>query len=440
MNQILAIPEIRALDDSPLLIRIPNQMDIPVTSRVLRLIDTPVFQRLKHISQLGLVSQVYPAANHSRFEHSLGVYRNCLLFLRHLSWDERFQASVSDSDAQTLLLAALFHDVGHWPFCHPIEDMGLEGLPRHEALAKEWLADPSVQQCIEEDWDTTVDRVVSIINKQGQSKTDQLLASILSGPIDIDKLDYLYRDSLHAGVPYGQNFDTLRLIRSLCLNKNGDRLAIDRKGRTAAELMVFARYVMFSEVYWHHAVRGATAMLQRAFYRSHVSGASIDWMPEFRKGESEFVAAWRQRASSAGDESVSQILEGLFGPTRRLYKRAASFSFTENETLYRALAHQPYTSLVEIGEKLASQMSGSLGPDDILIDAPPVKLEVQFNVDVQDTRDQSWCSLGEVSPVVETLARTQFDDYVKQVRIFVRRDISLDRKSFDWVHALESAI
>ena len=79
MNQILAIPEIRALDDSPSLIRIPNQMDIPVTSRVLRLIDTPVFQRLKHISQLGLVSQVYPAANHSRFEHSLGVYRNLSL-------------------------------------------------------------------------------------------------------------------------------------------------------------------------------------------------------------------------------------------------------------------------------------------------------------------------------------------------------------------------
>ena len=89
---------------------------------------------------------------------------------------------------------------------------------------------------------------------------------MLSGPIDIDKMDYLPRDSLHAGVPYGRNFDQERLIGSLCLNEAGDGLAITDKGKTAAEMMVFARYVMFSEVYWHHGVRSATAMLQRAFY------------------------------------------------------------------------------------------------------------------------------------------------------------------------------
>ena len=76
---------------------------------------------------------------------------------------------------------------------------------------------------------------------------------MLSGPIDIDKMDYLARDSLHAGVPYGRNFDQQRLIGSLCLNEAGDGLAITDKGKTAAEMMVFARYVMFSEVYWHHA-------------------------------------------------------------------------------------------------------------------------------------------------------------------------------------------
>ena len=82
-----------------------------------------------------------------------------------------------------------------------------------------------------------------------------ILGSMLSGPIDIDKMDYLVRDSLHAGVPYGRNFDQGRLIGSLCLNEAGDGLAISRKGQTAAEMMVFARYVMFSEVYWHHGVR-----------------------------------------------------------------------------------------------------------------------------------------------------------------------------------------
>jgi HD superfamily phosphohydrolase len=87
------------------------------------------------------------------------------------------------------------------------------------------------------------------------SNTLKLLRSILSGPIDIDKMDYLERDSLHAGVPYGRHFDKQRLIQSLVLNAAGDGLALTHKGKTAAELMVFARYVMFSEVYWHRRAR-----------------------------------------------------------------------------------------------------------------------------------------------------------------------------------------
>ena len=109
---------------------------------------------------------------------------------------------------------------------------------------------------------------------------------MLSGPIDIDKMDYLYRDSLHAGVPYGRHFDQQRLLGSLCLNQAGDGLAITDKGKTAAELMVFARYVMFSEVYWHHGVRAATAMLQRAFYLLH---GMLDLDALFRMTEHEMI-------------------------------------------------------------------------------------------------------------------------------------------------------
>ncbi len=101
---------------------------------------------------------------------------------------------------------------------------------------------------------------------------------MLSGPIDIDKMDYLFRDSLHAGVPYGRHFDQQRLLGSLSLNQAGDGLAVTDKGKTAAELMVFARYVMFSEVYWHHGVPRP---------RPCFSGRSIcctecwSWMPCF---------------------------------------------------------------------------------------------------------------------------------------------------------------
>ena len=218
------------------LIRIPNQIDIPVTKRIMRLVDTPEFRRLAKINQLGVVSFVYPAANHNRFEHSLGVYRMSLLFLRHLAYQPSFTENVSGRDSTLLLLAALLHDIGHWPFCHPIEDLGLKAIPSHEDFGAEYIRSENVARCLREDWNVEPNEVINLIRKQYDSKAGQILGSILSGPIDIDQMDYLYRDSLHAGVPYGQNFDSPRLIQSLCLNEDATRLAITHKGKTAAEL------------------------------------------------------------------------------------------------------------------------------------------------------------------------------------------------------------
>ena len=429
MASILDIPEIQALDGPASLIRIPNQIDVPVTPRLMRIIDTPEFQRLTRISQLGLVCFVYPAANHNRFEHSLGVYRTALLFLRQFARQPRFVESVSPRDATLLMLAALLHDIGHWPYCHPIEDIELEGLPSHEAFADQYISRDSIASCLREDWNVEPQEVIDVINRQQRTPTQAILSSILSGPIDIDKMDYLYRDSLHAGVPYGQNFDSLRLIRSLCLNQAGDRLAITQKGRTAAELMVFARYVMFSEVYWHHAVRSATAMFQRAFYCWYQEAVQQSGFAEtvanlFELSEFEMIAELRKQSEG---QPAGELLSQLFGPRRRLYKRVANYSFEEDEELYRAVAQKPYSWLVGCSVKLTQLLSQQIGePVDehaILIDAPPVGLEVQFDVDVYYPRSDSYRKLGNVSPVVNTLARQQFDDFVKQVRIFVDAEL-----------------
>src|SRR5580658_6265101 len=105
------IPEVAALDGRGGLVRIPPELDVPLTPRVRALIDTSEFRRLAHISQLGLVSLVYPAAIHTRFEHALGVYRLALMFLRQLSYDERFSAAIGPADAETFLAAALLHDL-----------------------------------------------------------------------------------------------------------------------------------------------------------------------------------------------------------------------------------------------------------------------------------------------------------------------------------------
>ncbi|MBN2022283.1 MAG: HD domain-containing protein [Pirellulales bacterium] len=417
MSTLLDIPEVAGLDARNGVVRIPPDLDVPLSPRVRQLLDTAEFRRLAHISQLGLVALVYPAALHTRFEHSLGVFRLALLFLRRLAHDERFAKVVGPEDGERFLAAALLHDLGHWPFCHPIEDLHLARVPSHELFANSYLLEGEIADVLREEWNVHPRDVVTLLSEKPRDPASKILSSMLSGPVDIDKMDYLFRDSLHAGVPYGRNFDQPRLIGSLCLNEAGDALAITEKGKTAAEMMVFARYVMFSEVYWHHGVRAATAMFQRAFYLLH---GSLELDALFRLAEQPMIAAL---AAAAGDGPAGELLAGLFGPTRRLYKRLAQFSFLEDRPLYQRLAGRPYPWLAACAEHFAAVASTALGrfvaPHEVLFDAPPVQREVQFDVEIHYSKENRHYPLDHVSPVVRTLARDQFDDYVKRVRVFV---------------------
>lgn len=434
MAELSSIPELHELSARRNLIRIPHETDVPLTPRVRRLIDTAAFRRLARISQVGLVSLVYPAANHTRFEHSLGVYRNALLYLQQLGTDERFTASIEPADAELLIVAALLHDLGHWPFCHPIEDISLPGVPSHEVFGRGFLMDDEIASALRDDWGIEPQAVASLLADKATDQKQKLLRSLLSGPIDIDKLDYLSRDSLHAGVPYGRHFDQQRLIGSLCLNEAGDGLALRDKGRTAAEMMVFARYVMFSEVYWHHAVRSATAMFQRAFY---LLGERLDLNSLFRLAEGPFVEALQQ---SAVGTPAAELMSGLFGPRRQLYKRLAEFSYFQQRHWYLQIARKPYPWLAALSERFAVAVSRRLGrtipPHEILFDAPPQHREVEFNVEIFFPKENVYRPLGEVSPVVHTLATKQFDDYVKRVRIFVHPALIEDLRSLSSLDGL----
>ena len=416
MSHLLDVPEIAQVDTRSGLIRIPDQQDVPITPRVRQIIDSREFRRLARVSQLGLVSLVYPAAHHSRFEHALGTYRLALLYIKRLSHDERFASSITCEDAELFLVSALLHDLGHWPFCHPIEDIRLPSVPSHELFANSFLLEGEVADALRDDWQINPRDIVALLSGKPSTRRGRILSSMLSGPLDIDKLDYLARDSLHAGVPYGRNFDTQRLIGSLCLNQAGDTLAITDKGKTAAEMMVFARYVMFSEVYWHHAVRAATAMLQRAFYLLH---GNLDLDNLFRCDEPQMIGRLLDQAAGGPAE---ELLLGLFGSHRRIYKRLAQFSLFQEPEVYRRLARQPYPWLVACAEQFAAVVSSALGrvvaPHEVLFDAPPQEREIEFNFEVYFAKEDAYRTLAEVSPVVRSLAREQFDDYVKRVRVF----------------------
>jgi uncharacterized protein len=424
MSAISTLPELVALDAGGDGVRIPPGDTVPLTPRVRALLDTPPLRRLSRITQLGLVSLVYPGAVHTRLEHSLGVYRLSLEFLRRLSRDERFAAAITADDASAFVAAALLHDIGHWAYCHPLEDMGLPELPRHESLLPEILSSGHMGEVLRGEWGLDPARIATLVAGEARDPAGRIMQSLLSGPIDVDKMDYLARDSLHAGVPYGRHFDQDRLLASLCLDQAGTSLAISEKGCTAAELMVFARYVMFSEVYWHHAVRAATAMLQRAVW---LLRPAIEPVSLVRTDDHGFVEWLTAAAAKTPAES---LVAGLFGPERRLFKRAGSFDALRAPAVHAALAGRSYAEMAAVSTRLALALSTRLGRPiaaaTLIVDAPPAAKEVEFRLQVRETvrerptapKHANWRNLSELSPVVRSLAHEQFDSLVKRVRIF----------------------
>lgn len=422
---LLNLEELQGSRRASQLVRIPPEMDVPVTRRVMRLVDTAAFQRLNRIGQLGLVSMVYPGARHTRFEHSLGVYRLALAALEHLAGDPTFATAVTEFEARLLVLAALLHDVGHWPYCHPIEDMRLPGIDRHEIHARRLICSSELADLIQGDWQVDPEKLAELIAPSEAAKTESdglaLVRSLLSGPIDIDKLDYLQRDSMHAGVPYGRNFDQRRLLSSLCTGQSGREIAITVKGKTAAEMLVFSRYVMFSEVYWHHSVRSATAMLQRLVYAIHnARNGTNQWLSWNDADMQEQI-----RLATLGKSDLQPLVSGLFGSRRKLYKRLLAFNFSENPQAHKILARRSYSDLVACSQRLAERLSRyssrPLAATDLLIDAPPVKLEVQFQLSVR-LANGDFQGLSALSPVVRALATEQFDNFVKRVHVFIAPD------------------
>jgi len=407
-------------------VRIPPGVTVPLSARVRRLLDTPPLRRLAAVRQLGLVALVYPGAVHSRLEHSLGVYCLAIDFLTSLQADPRFARTITETDAAAFLVAALVHDVGHWPYCHPIEDMGLPGIPRHETLVGDILSGSEVGPLLEADWGISVDRLAELLLGTAADPAGRIIHSLLSGPIDVDKMDYLARDSLHAGVPYGRHFDQERLLASLCLDESAEALAITEKGRTAAELLVFARYVMFSEVYWHHAVRSATAMLQRVVW---LCRDQLDIGRMTRSDDAGFVALL---GDASTDPVAERLLAGLFGHQRQLHKRVVAYDAATNPELHAVLAGLPYDRLAEVSERLTAALTRSTGlsipAGSLIIDAPPAEKEIEFRLQVQvpagPGRPARWQSLAEVSPVTQSLAHQQFDSLVKQVRLFAPADVA----------------
>lgn len=237
-------------------VRDPLWNNIRLEDDALAVIDTPAVQRLRYIRQLGHAFLVYPGATHTRFEHALGAYHLARRALQHLE-ETAGGGRLDPVEARRIRFAALLHDIGHYPFSHSLEEAG---LPHHEGLAERHLAGGALAATLER-LHLDVPALLALIRGQAPGP----LASLVSGSLDVDKLDYLSRDAMMCGVPYGV-IDVDRLLASLTLTEGADGapvLALQEKGLSALESLLFAKYQMYRNVYWHHAVRSATAMFKR---------------------------------------------------------------------------------------------------------------------------------------------------------------------------------
>jgi HD superfamily phosphohydrolase len=277
-----------------------------------RLIDTAVFQRLRYVRQLGLAHLVYPGATHTRFEHALGAYHLARRTIAVLDERHELDHAADATERGVVIAAALLHDVGHHPFSHALEEIGAQ---HHEEAARPLITKGAIADELRASIAPNApERVYALIRGQSASP----LQGLISGSLDLDKIEYLKRDAFMCGVPYGE-IDVDRLINALTViqpvAQSGSArttIGVLEKGLSALESLLFAKYQMYRNVYWHHAVRSATAMYKR-LVDDAIRDRALD--------ESEL--------SSLTDEGLLHALESEGRPplldalrNRRLYKRA----------------------------------------------------------------------------------------------------------------------
>ncbi|WP_416840727.1 HD domain-containing protein [Haloferax sp. DFSO52] len=300
------------------------------------LVDTPEFQRLRHIKQLSTVRLVYPSASHTRFEHSLGVYHLASQAVSHLDID--------GDRADHVRAAALLHDIGHGPYGHQTEDLIRRRTGRdHDEI--EHLLDGTRVGEILEAHGLSPARVAAIVDGEGP------VGQLVSGELDVDRMDYLVRDAHHTGVPYG-TIDHGRLVRELRY-RDGELVLAEGNVQTAESLLL-ARALMNGTVYRHHVSRIAGAMLERASERLLEDGLPIETF--VRMADHDLLVALGDRVPELGRRIES----------RNLYKRA----------VWAALDAVP-ADVVEFdfaasraAEREIADVAG-VAPASVIVDAPP---------------------------------------------------------------------
>ena len=392
-------------------IRDPLWNNIRVETLALRLIDTAAFQRLRYVRQLGLAFLVYPGASHSRFEHALGTYhlaRRALAFL-----EERGDLRGVDSGScEEVRLAALLHDIGHYPFSHALEEIG---ALHHEEVARPLITRGEVGELLRSELGADAPaRIVDLI----RGRSTNPLQGLISGSLDLDKIEYLRRDALMCGVPYG-DIDADRLINSLVLiARDPRRIGIQEKGLSALESLLFAKYQMYRNVYWHHAVRSATAMYKRLVSDALDAGSLTAGQLAGYTDEGLLLGL----EAKGGHPLLARLRE------RRLYKRAVEIPAADLAPAVGEWIADDWRRTMQVENDLAVRLGLTAG--ELLLDYPTKTemLGLDMSVLRRDGRiDQLTAQSASGTINLPTLAEELYQS-ARWLRVFVARPVTLARE------------
>ena len=359
--------------------------DINLSEFEVKVMDMPQFQRLRRIKQLGLISLIYPGATHTRFEHCLGTMNLGSKLAEELELDQ--------DDVDLIRISALLHDIGHGPFSHVSE--GVLSFP-HEELTRYVVTQTSMRDLLEEKFD--VNEIADIINGKGH------LGPIVSGELDVDRMDYLLRDSHNTGVSYGI-IDYERIISNLKLE---DGLILDIKGVQAAEGALVSRYFMYPSVYQHHTTRIVNSMFRRALQKTF-DEKIIDEHEIYRYDDSDITSMFR----NSENEYVRDIMFGL--DNRIIPKRVKTIrldNFKYPEKMYKIKAEELRKAEAEIAEDY------DLDKDYVFINIAeyPRFDEMKTQVSV----DEKLYPLTEISNIIGALSKARFN--IPDISVYVPED------------------
>jgi HD superfamily phosphohydrolase len=358
--------------------------NVQISEFEMDVIDEPQYQRLRRIKQLGLIYLIYPGANHTRFEHSIGTMHIASKLANHLN--------LSEDDIELVRISAILHDIGHGPFSHVSE--GVLSVP-HEKLTAHVIQNTSIKDKLTEKFN--LKDIINIINGKGS------LGPIVSGELDVDRMDYLMRDSHYTGVSYGV-IDVERIVSNLKLEKY---LVLDIKGIQAAEATLVSRYFMYPSVYQHHTTRIVNEMFRRIL-KMTIDKNIIKEEEIYKYDDFDLTSIFRNNEGFI-KETINRI------DNRDLFKRVHTTKlnkFKNPETFYKISKEQ----LRKIEEEIAEDFD--MDKDYIIVNIAEYPKFDEMKTQV--STDGKLYHLNEISSIVKALSQARFN--IPDISLYVPKE------------------